>query len=98
MYALVLCLTFVACSAAPEKQPSPVAAAFDSFDQFQGMVVRSDLTTRATASKIHDRYRAQFSPYQTSAALSGLSSDDVALLFRAADLVFFLHFGESAAR
>ena len=71
------------------QQPSRIEAAFDSFDQFKGSVVRSDLTTRATASKIDGRYRAAFSPYQTSTALRKLQSGDVALLFRAADAAFF---------
>lgn len=52
-------------------------------------MVRSDLTTRAAASEIHGRYGALFSPYQTTAAIRTLSNDDVALLFRAADLAFF---------
>jgi hypothetical protein len=52
-------------------------------------VVRSNPATRIVASKIHDRYRALFARYQTSAALGQAGPDDVALLFRAARADFF---------
>jgi hypothetical protein len=86
---LVLVLSFIACSASSEQHPtSRVEAAFDGFDQFQDRVVRSDPFTRIAGSKIHERYRALFSAYQTSAALAELGPDDIALLFRAAGADF----------
>ena len=89
IYSLVVLVTFVACSGNSEKPPARVEAAFDSFYQFQDDVVRSDPSTNTATSKIHTRYRALFSPYQTSAMVRQLRPDDVALLFRAADLDFF---------
>jgi len=86
---LALVLSFIACSASSERQrPSQVETAFNGFDQFQDSVVRSDPFTRIVASKIHERYRAQFSSYQTSTALAKLGPNDVALLFRAAGADF----------
>jgi hypothetical protein len=86
---LVFVLSFIACSASPEqRQPSRVETAFNGFDQFQDSVVRSDPFTRIVASKIHERYRAQFSSYQTSTAVAKLEPEDVALLFRAAGADF----------
>jgi hypothetical protein len=86
---VVAAVSCVACAATSEKPSSPIRAAFESFDQFQATVIRNDLTTRAAASKIHDRYRALFSRYQKSTAVKKLNNDDVALLFRAADSAHF---------
>ena len=85
----VLVLSFTACSArSATPVPSSVEAAFNSFYQFQDTVVRSDPATRIVASKVHERYRALFSRYQTSAALAHVGPEDVALIFRAASADF----------
>jgi hypothetical protein len=75
-----------------------VEAAFDSFDRFQGIVLRSDPTTRTIASKIHHRYDSLFAIDQSSAALAKLGPPDVALLFRAADLDFFYTVSRASLR
>jgi hypothetical protein len=85
---LVISVAFVACAGSHEKQLSSVEAAFNGFDRFQRSVVDSDPPTRTVASKINDRYAAVFSPYQTTAAVSKLGNDDLALLFRAAHWAF----------
>ena len=85
----VLALGFIACSTrSATLVPSRVEAAFNSFDQFQDNVVRSDPSTHIVASKIHARYRTLFSSYQTRAALATVGPNDVALLFRAAGADF----------
>jgi hypothetical protein len=86
---LVLFVALAGCSASAHGQPSAVQSAFDSFESFQRRVVESDLPTQAAASKILDRYRATFSPYQTEPAIAKLENNDLALLFRAADSAFF---------
>jgi hypothetical protein len=91
---LALSVAFVACAGSPEKQLSSVESAFNGFDRFQRSVVQSDPPTRTVASKINDRYRAAFSPYQTAAAVSKLGNGDLALLFRAAHMAFI--YGVSA--
>ena len=91
---LILSAACVACAPSRETRLSSVESAFNSFDRFQRSVVQSDPPTRTVASRINERYRAAFSPYQTSAALSKLGNADVALLFRAAHMNFF--YGVSA--
>lgn len=85
---LVLSVAFVACAGSPETQLSSVETAFNGFDHFQRTVVESDPPTRTVASKINDRYRAAFSPYQTRTAVSKLGNGDLTLLFRAAHMAF----------
>ena len=85
VFCLALLLDFTACSTAPKTdQPSGVEAAYDSFDRFQQSTVQSDLLTRIAGSRIDERYRVLFSPYQRGAALATLAPNDVTLLFRAA--------------
>lgn len=85
---LVLSATLVACSARTDKQPSGVESAFGGFDQFRRNVVLHDVSTRAVASKINDRYRALISPYQTTTSVAKLRNEDLALLFQAAYVAF----------
>jgi hypothetical protein len=59
------------------------------FDQFRRSDVLNDLTTRAVASKINDRYRVLISPYQTTATVAKVRNEDLALLFQAAYVAFF---------
>jgi hypothetical protein len=91
---LVLFVAFVACARSPEKQLSSVELAFNGFDRFQRGVVQSDPPTRTVASKINDRYRTSFSPYQTAAVAAKLGDGDLSLLFRAAHMAFI--YGVSA--
>jgi hypothetical protein len=86
---LVLSATLVACSARTDKQPSRVESAFGGFDQFRRNVGLHDVATRAIASKINNRYRALILPYQTTAAVSKLTNEDLELLFQAAYVAFF---------
>jgi hypothetical protein len=89
IFPLVLILISIGCSASQPQRQSAVAAAFSSFDRFQDSVIRGYPSTKAASSKIHERYRQLFSRYQTSAAATMLSLDDVAVLFRAADTDYF---------
>lgn len=85
---LVLSAALAACYGSPETRLSPVESAFNGFDQFQRSVVQSDPPTQTVASRINDRYRAEFSPYQTTAEVAKLGNDDLSLLFRAAHMAF----------
>jgi hypothetical protein len=97
VFSVVLLLSFAACSAALEQKPSsPVESAFDGFDQFQDVVLRSDPLTRVAASKIHKRYRTLFSTYQTSTGVAKLGPADITLLFRAAGADFLYSVSPSA--
>jgi hypothetical protein len=94
---IVLVVSLAACSASPEqKRSSPVESAFDGFDQFQDVVLRSDPFTRIAASKIHKRYQTLFSTYQTSPGLAKLVPNDVTLLFRAAGADFLYSISPSS--
>jgi len=89
LFAAVVTCTLMACSHRQAVRPASIEATFNRFYEFEGRAYRGDPTTLALASRIRNRYRTDFSRYQTSDALRTVGNDDLVLLFRAADIAFF---------